>query len=923
MLNFASLRLWAFALAWVGGSFALLFAVAAGPVAKWVGQDGRDFVGGEPGPAPNGYQDVHIVLSGLPAGRNLTEVVLGGYGSDLWNNVVTNKAAVRVDRGAKPGSFDLYLEPFRREVGREFQLKWKLDDGRSGETYFPGGKADPNLRAPGLGVEAKWMTPAGHDRTGLGVGVGPDGLEDAQLAIGKLRPKAEIKEVSVGLAGASGAKWRSGLNPQGASSAEFVRRGDDPTRGDLFFSPSPDLTEKKSLALTITYGDDRTDSTSVVVGKLPTPKPIGPAKPDNLAGSTARGKWLGQGPLGSTPRGEVRVEVDGLVPGRSIVGAALSDGVVSTWRFRRDEAVKLDAGPGPLGMRLVRPSPGKLELGFMPTRDESGSTMTLRLVDASGHEDVVRFPGGPVDFGQVAPSLPPGSTEAKPGDDLQQLAERFGTIRLAPGTYRLTRPLVLSRPIKIVGPGAALRFSQADAKPWTAAMVIHSGGTTLEGFAVRFDGPIRWDREVDHGPAVIATAGRRDGGKGGEIRHQVALMGLDLQSPTASTDWEEAIQLVNFLGASSGRIERCRLKGGAVLFGRGPWSVVDNEFLGTLPRTYSQGVFAALYPHDLVLARNRAHDVGPSGKTWRFLVLAQSGANDRVADNVVDGGIGPRQDDPHPHQNAPELILTEAYRLHYEGKPAGISPDGRVLAIFEPQGGPASTGDALAILAGSQAGQWRTIAQPIGPRLYLLDEPIAQDATAVSIATGFVRETFEDNTVDCRGSALAANLVLAGNMFGVRVLGNKFYGGGETVRLHASPTEAPVHWGWSHAPFLGGTFADNLVLDSLGVGASGLGVEHGPAIKTNKGRVYMTLDLSNNTFRWTEAGKSRRATIAPSQASTSPRFAIGYAPSLDPDELVVTERGTRLEGAPADALWVNGARINGEVVRNAPLKSRP
>ncbi len=893
----------------------------AGPVAKWVGQDGKDFVGGEPG--PNGYQDVHIVLSGLPVGRTLTEVVFKGHGRGLWNNQVTNKAAVHIVKGSKPGSFDFYLEPFERETGREFELKWKLDDGRAGGLYFPGGKADPNLRAPGLGVEAKWVPPGGHDRTGPSVGVGPDGLEDAHLAIGKLPPKVEIKEVSVGLAGANGPKWRSGLNPQGALNAEFVRHRDDPTRGDLFFSPSSDLIEKKSLNLVITYGDDRIDSTSVVIGKLPPSKAATAAKLANLARSSARAKWLGQGPLGSSPKGEVRVEVDGLSPGQSIVGVALSDGVVSTWLSRRDDKVKLDAGPGPLGLRLVRPSPGKLELRFLPTRDESGTTMTLRLLDATGRQEVIRFPGGPVDFGRIAPPLPSGSTEAKPGDDLQKLADRFGTIRLAPGTYSQIRPLVLNRPIQITGPGATLRFSQADGKPWTSAMVIHSGGTTLEGFAVRFDGPIRWDREVDHGPAVIATSDDRDGRPGEAHRHQVALVGLDLEAPPASTDWQEAIQLVKFLSASSGRIERCRFKGGTVLFGNGPWSVADNEYLGALPKTYSQGVFAALYSHDLTLARNRAHDVGPSGKTWRFLVLAQRGANDRVLDNVVDGGIGPRQDDPHPHQNAPELILTEAYRLHYEGKPAGISPDGRVLAIFAPQGGPATTGDALAILSGSQAGQWRTIAQPLGPQLCLLDEPIAQDTTAVSIATGFVRETFESNTIDCRGSAIAANLVLAGNLFGVRVVGNKFYGGGETIRLHASPTEAPVHWGWSHAPFLGGTFADNLIEDSVGVGTFGFGVEHGPAIKTNKGRVYMSLDLSNNTFRWTEAGKAQRLAIAPSQASTAPKLAIGYAPTLDPDELVVTEKGTKLEGAPADTLWINGARINGEILRDKPLKPRP
>ena len=232
MLHPALLRLRLVALACMVlvGGFALGRTDAAEPAAKWVGQDGKDFVGAEPGPGPNGYQDIHVVLLGLPPGRNLAEVVFKGHGHGEWNNVVKNKAAVHVVRSAKPGTFDLYLEPYERETGRQFELKWKLDNGQAGGLYFAGGKADPNLRAGGLGIEAKWVNPTAsaataQDRTGPGVGVGPDGLEDAHIAISKLAPKAEIKEVAVKLA--NGPTWRSGLNPQGGLNAEFVRHRDD------------------------------------------------------------------------------------------------------------------------------------------------------------------------------------------------------------------------------------------------------------------------------------------------------------------------------------------------------------------------------------------------------------------------------------------------------------------------------------------------------------------------------------------------------------------------------------------------------------------------------------------------------------------------------------------------------------------------
>ena len=887
---------------------------AAGPVVKWLGQDGKDFVGGEPGPAPNGYQDVHLALGGLPPGRQLTEVTVQGHGHGAWSNRDTGKSALHVTKLSRVGVVDLYLEPYQRETGREFEIKWKLDDGRAGNTYFKGGKADPNLRAGGLGIEAKWVNPgviAGPviDRTGPGVGVGPDGFEDAHLALAKLDPKVEIKEVLIAIPARPDLSWRSGVNLAGARSAEFVRLPNDPTRGSLMFSPNGVLTEKATLAVTITYESNRTDSTTLVVGKLPPTTPIAAPRVTNLAQSPAKARWIGQSSGNSPQRGEVRLEVEGISTARGLVAAAVSDGVVSTWVYRRDDGVKFAAGPDAHRLQPNRVSPSKVELHLIPTRDESNTTLTLRLLDGSGHEEVIRFPGGPVDFAKLAPTLPAGSIQAKPGQDLHVLVDRGGTVQLAPGIYPLSRPLVLSQPVRIIGPGATLRFTQVGGPAWSSAIKIHSGGTSLEGFAVRFAGPIRWDKDVQFGPAVIGSSDNRDSRPEGEQRHQVNLNGLDLEAPLASSDWEEATHLVRLRTVQDGRIEHCRLKGGTVNLGGGPWVVVDNEYLGTVPHTYSHGVFAVQYAHDLILARNRAHDVGPSGKTWRFLVLAQRGAFDQVTDNIIDGGIGPRQDDAHPHQNAPEVILTEAYRLHYEGKPAAISPDGRVLAIYHPQGDPASTGDSVAILSGPQAGQWRTIAQPLGPQTYLLDEPISLETGAVSLATGFVRETFANNTVDCRGSQIAANLVLAGNMFGVQVTGNKLFGGGETIRLHASPSESPVHWGWTHAPFLGGTFSNNLIEDAGGGGVFGLGVEHNPAIRANQGRVYMSLNLKDNTFRWT--------------TGTSARMAIGYAPSLDPGELVLTETGTKLEGAPPATLWTNAARINGQIVQDAPLNLRP
>jgi hypothetical protein len=877
-------------------------ARAQGLVGKWLGQDGHDLVGGEPGPSKNDYQDVRIAIKGLPPGREIAEVEIRGHGHGAWISSNKGKGAVLVVRKPRSTSADLYIEPYMREVGRDFEIKVKLDDGQQANFMIAGGKADPNLRAPGAGVEARWLGQDGQDRTGPGPGVGPDGFEDVHIALTRLSAKAEIKAVDV--TGPGGLAWHSGVNPKGLPGAELARQ-EDRTRADLYFSPPRDLAGQ-ALKVAISYGDDRGDLASVVASKCG-PKAAGKATAPNLANSPATARWLGQDGV-ETGLGDVHVVLEGLSPNRPIAAAALSDGVVSTWAFKASDRVKLEAGYSPDRLNVRRSGPSKADLAFPPVRDESGATMTLRLVDPSGREELIRFPGGPCDPGRRSPELPPGTASARPGDDLHGLVGRPGTITLAKGNYPLSKPLILPKAVRIVGePGATLVFSQAqDQPPWTAAIKIHAGGTTLEGFAVRFEGPVRWDRQVGFGPSVIGTTDDRDEGFK-EPRYRITLARLDLQGPPSSSEWEDSAHLIRVVSASSGRIEGNTLKGGSVVFEGGPWAIAGNTYKGTIPGTFSHGLFAGRYTHDLALVGNKASDEGPSGKTWRFLCITQRGSNDLVKDNVVGGGIGPREDDPHQHENEPEVMLTEAYRLHFEGKPAAISADGRVVVIPVPQGGEAGTGDALAILSGPQAGQWRTIAQPLGPRAYLLDEPIDRGTDAISIATGFVRETFEGNTVDCRGSGIASDLVLAGNHYGVKVVGNRLLGGGEAIRLLASATESPVLWGWSRAPFLGGLFEGNLLEDANG---AGIGVEHGGYTRWSRGRVYMSLTMKDNTLRWSRPSGT---------AGKTPRLTIGTSGGIDAGELILTESGTKVEGAEPGAAWVHSATVNGKVVKESPL----
>ncbi len=211
----------------------------------------------------------------------------------------------------------------------------------------------------------------------------------------------------------------------------------------------------------------------------------------------------------------------------------------------------------------------------------------------------------------------------------------------------------------------------------------------------------------------------------------------------------------------------------------------------------------------------------------------------------------------------------------------------------------------MAVLAGPAAGQWRTIAQVIDAHTFVLSAPLPAGTTALSIATGFVNQTFEGNTIDCRGSATAADMVLVGNHFGLTVKDNQILGGQSPLKLVASTTEAPVQWGWSHSPSFGSDVENNV----FGPGADPvwLGVERGPYIKSNQGRLYFTANVSGNVF-------------APSTGTASgPAAAVlGDPLSIDPDESAVTFVGNSAAG-PSATVSVPSANVNGTATVDGQL----
>ena len=889
------------------------------PAASWIGQDGHDLAGGLAPHTGNGVQDIHIAISGLPPNNPIASLDVRGYGGGDWP---VNLGPYNVYNGAlvQPAgstSADLYLDPYMDEAGRSFDLTITYEDRASVLVSFNGKTADANLRMPADAVSVSWLGQDGQDLTGPTPAVGPDGVQDAHIVLNHLFPGTAVR--SVRISASSGVAWESGLNPDLKNNAELIRRGPDPSTADEYFSPDRDLNGQ-TLRIDVTYEDGKLDHTTFVAGSTSTslamPAPVGIA----LSWDTFHAHWLGQDGLNLVGPGDVHISLDTLPSNRTVVAATVSDTSGLDWSYVKQGSsfALVDPYARPLGFQTSTDLT-RAELTFPPNHDESGNSLTVVVTLDNGTMLATHLTGGACDPGRRGVSAPSSSVVAHPGDDLNDLASRFGSVRLVAGLYPMDRPLVLSHAVTIkADPGVTLLFVQSPTAPtWTAAIKVLASHITLDGFAVRFAGPVRWTDGVNYGPAVVGAADNFDPWSA-DPRIDLTFTHLDLESPPASTSWEEAPHLFRLVSAESGVIAGNVLKGGMTEVVGGPWTISNNQFRGTPVNTFTYAAFSGHYTHDVTIAGNFVQPSGPSGKTWRFLVLTQNGRNDLVSNNTVVG-VGPRDNDTVANPNAPEVILTEAYRLHYEGNVASISSDGFVIQIPSPQNGPARTGDVLAILSGPQAGQWRTIVQALSSTTYLLDGPITRGSIAVSVATGFANETFQGNSVDSRGSSIADDLVLAGNQYGVTVVGNHFVGGNHGFRITAYPTEQPNFWGWSYAPVLGASIQGNSVQDTLRGGI--LDVEHSTYAKTTAGRVYFSGQFRDNLGVWSATFATARSML---YGLEPPAFVtIGDSLSHDLGELQLSVASNQVQGPSTvvsqPTFVVRAGTINGLGTRNSAV----
>jgi hypothetical protein len=407
-----------------------------------------------------------------------------------------------------------------------------------------------------------------------------------------------------------------------------------------------------------------------------------------------------------------------------------------------------------------------------------------------------------------------------------------------------------------------------------------------------------------------------DGGSGGGGTASFQ----DVNVTTAATS---SLNLITMVNVGSGQITGNILTGGQIEVSGGPWNISNNVYNGTLANTTNQA-FLALYntASDLTALNNQVSQDNPAGKTFRFFNFGgmfASGANDVFQGNVINGGIGMGRHSGdldwngggYGLPNAPEFMLTEGYLPEYEGTPAYVSTDGRVLKLnTKAMLGPytAGTGDFVAIVSGPSTivGKWYRIAQEIDATTYLMDQALPRGSYVIALAHGYSNLKIggtgvgQGNSINIQGSD-STDFSLGGYEFGTQVVGNHFIGGGDSIGLTSgfnigsfvTQDLTPFPWGWTHTPEFGIAVDSNTFEDLVAPGVIRVDHSTNPQwwndfIKSNAGRVYYTGEFNNNTFKYNNPIVSP---ITGAIVGTNTVDVNGNLKAADPGELVLTASG--------------------------------
>ena len=250
--------------------------------------------------------------------------------------------------------------------------------------------------------------------------------------------------------------------------------------------------------------------------------------------------------------------------------------------------------------------------------------------------------------------------------------------------------------------------------------------------------------------------------------------------------------------------------------------------------------------------------------------------------------------------------------MRYEGKVMALSERWAAAADRPAPGRRDRTGDVVSLLKGPAAGQWRRIVQTIDPNTYLVDPPIPAGTEVVSISTGFVGEVFQENRIDIRGGRRSDGFCFRRQPFRDPGDQEPLLGGEQAFRMTACPTETPMMWGWTHAPFLGAVIEGNIIEDPSGEAFWDWSTTRGTSSRTKGGPTWRCRSMTT-WFGGPSRSCSQRA------AHEAKRAAGGLDPWArstphDPGELVVVAEGNRLEAPPGrrvgPSLLIHAAEYN-------------
>ena len=868
---------------------------------SWLGYTGTDLTGPTAAPGPDGTQDLHIQVTGLPSSSTVSAVTITGpapsqtYPSGFsWTYGITDPsgavnptagASVQVLMESSTTAADVYFSPIVQQINSRGQISdatlpsnsslavtVTYDGGQTANYTFTGSQTGATDPAP---VDVAPTLPALSYPTNTATFVPQNTTTgDASITLTGL-PGGSTTLTNVVLSDEAGLAWE---DPESYGRYELglsIAYQDNNTQATITFPPYRD---EAGSTMTLSYqlssgsteyvediavpSSDHTYRSLLYPGTYPissTPLMLSPGGSENLVTYT------------NSSDQKVTVDIQTLL--NDAVSGTYNNFEFTAGTYQIDEVLDLQA---PMILQGVGSS-ADVEFMFSSTSQNPSSTGLYGAINIrSSHVTLENFA---ISFGQSSVDLGPTNE-----------------------------------------PGTAGIIDAFDVNAYQQALVdVNVTGLTIHA---AFDS--LYSDKGSYGDSLDPN---------GYLTMPSIIMG-------------------NF---DSGTIENNTVYGGTITVQFGPWTVSGNTFVGSVAGTLSPGVFGVDNGHDVTIQNNTATDPSPSadGQLERFMAANWGGYNISIVGNSVSENVGVLPDD---EVNATEEILPESFGVAYEGSTratAIASSSGpynrRILAIDSSElfGQVQGAGNwTLFILDGSHSGTAIKVTQAYESSgdtwtYFMLASPLPQGTFDFSIASSYNNFTVSGNMLDTSGTVSTA-LVLGSYFDDVQVNGNTFKGdqtvgtnGWFSQAIRISPGGAQI----SGASTLG-TYNPNYyatIVSMFGVVISGntiddpIGGVHiwvfvGYGVPTTYGRTYTNVALNNNNFIYKykneniiNMGDGSLDGPNPSEFSQLVNGTVEYTSAasyfVDPRDISVTTSGNTINWSgvspPASDVQIDATKVNG------------